>query len=192
MAIFDGFPKEEIQEPRVEPPVEYVPEESVFEAWWRTYTKFTTDRIYTREEFFDEVGSQFRAVPYRERKSRAGPAVPGIPKVPRPGLPITPASALAPDTGDLFMERLQQGLMAKFRPESRESTMYRTMREAERKEGAKKDYKVRPMSKEAFLKDLEAQVSSVQWKEKKSVHKATIARPGLRQNLQRELKDGNY
>ena len=70
--------------------------------------------------------------------------------------------------------------------------MYRAMREAERKEGQVKDYKVRSMSPEAFLSDLRDQISSVQWKEPKSSHKATLARPGLRQNLQKELDDGPY
>lgn len=183
--------------PPQEPQVEEIPE-SVFDSWWRSYSKFSTERIYSRDEFFDEVGSQFRAVPFRDRASRAGPStgiprVPGSPRIPKaPSLPITPPNINVPDTGDSFLERVEQGLMAKFRPESRESTMYRTMREAERKEGAKKDFKVRPMSKDDFLNDLQNQISSVPWKEKRSVHKATISRPGIRKKYQEELKDESF
>lgn len=179
--------------PPQEPVVEEIPE-SVFDSWWRSYSKFAGERIYSRDEFFDEVGSQFRAVPFRDRKSRAGPGGPRIPRGPpaSPALPVTPLNMNAPDIGDVFMEKLEQGLMAKFRPESRESTMYRTMREAERKEGMKQDFKVRPMSKDDFLRDLQNQISSVQWKEKRSVHKATIARPGIRKKYQEELKDESF
>lgn len=179
-----------VEGPPVEGPPQEEIQESVFDSWWRTYSKFSTERIYSRDEFFDEVGSQFRAVPYRDRKSRAGLGAPRIPKA--PSMPVTPQNMNVPDLGDMFMEKLEQGLMAKFRPESRESTMYRTMREAERKEGEKKDFKVRPMSKDDFLRDLQNQISSVQWKEKRSVHKATIARPGIRKKYQEELKDESF
>lgn len=173
--------------PPVEGPPQEEVQESVFDAWWRTYNKFSTERIYSRDEFLDEISMQFRGVPYRDRKSRAGLGAPRIPKA--PSLPVTPPNLNVPDISDLFMEKLEQGLMAKFLPESRESTMYRTMREAERKEGMKQDFKVRPMSKDDFLRDLQNQISSVQWKEKRSVHKATIARPGIRKMYQEELKN---
>lgn len=182
-----------VEGPPQEPHVEEVPE-SVFDSWWRSYSKYGGERIYSRDEFFDEVGSQFRAVPHRDRKSRAGLGGPRIPKAPgpSPALPVVPQNLNVPDLGDMFMEKLEQGLMAKFRPESRESTMYRTMREAERKEGEKKVFKVRPMSKDDFLRDLQNQISSVQWKEKRSVHKATLNRPGIRKKYQEELKDESF
>lgn len=193
MAENDGPEGPPVEGPPQEPVQEEIPE-SIFDSWWRTYSKFSTDRIYSRDEFFDEIGSQFRAVAYRDRKSRAGQGPPRIPKAPSPipSLPVTPPNMNVPDITDIFMEKLEQGLMAKFRPESRESTMYRTMREAERKEGMKQDFKVRPMSKDDFLRDLQNQISSVQWKEKRSVHKATIARPGIRKKYQEELKDESF
>jgi len=182
-----------VEGPPQEPVVEEVPD-SVFDSWWRSYSKFAAERIYSRDEFFDEVASQFRGVPFNERKSRAGQGPPRIPKAPSPvlALPVTPLNMNVPDISDIFMEKLEQGLMAKFLPESRESTMYRTMREAERKEGMKQDFKVRPMSKEDFLRDLQNQISSVQWKEKRSVHKATISRPGIRKKYQVDLKNESF
>jgi len=185
MAIIEGLPQEEQQEPQVEE----IPE-GTWDAWFRSYQKFTAERIYTRDEFFDEISYQFRGVPYRPRPSRAGqgrgfgtgPAIPSLPTIPN----------IAPDVSDTFMERLEQGLMAKFMPESRALTMYRAKREAERREGAVKEYNVRTMSKEDFLEDLSNQIASVPWKEKKAVHKSAISRPGLRSELQRELRDGSY
>lgn len=185
MAIIEGLPQEEAQEPQVEE----IPE-GTWDAWYRSYQKFTSERVYTRDEFFDEISYQFRGVPYRPRPSRAGlgripgagPAIPGVPAFPN----------IAPDTSDTFMERIEQGLIAKFRPEARQETTYRAKREMERREGQVKDYHVRAMSKEDFLEDLSNQIASVPWKEKNSVHKSAISRPGLRSELQRELKDGSY
>lgn len=176
--------------PPVEGPSQEEIPEDIFDSWWRTYSKYSTERIYSRDEFFDEVASQFGWVPYRERKSRAGTGPARIPKA--PSLPVTPENMNVPDFGEKFMEKLEQGLMAKFRPESRESTMYRTMREAERKEGLIKDFKIQPTSKEDFLRDLQDKISSVEWKEKKNVHKATITRPGIRKKYQEELRDGPF
>jgi len=192
--------KEQIQEPTVEPQVEPravegrpeagMPDEGVLDSWYRTYQKYTAQRIYTVDEFFDEISYQFRGVPYRPRATRAGQ---GSGRIPGPSLPMPPAFPnIAPEPSETFMEKLEQGLMAKFRPEDRSSTMYRAMREAERKEGQVKDFKVKTMSPDQFLSDLKDQISSVQWKEPKSSHKATLARPGLRNNLQQELDNGTY
>lgn len=181
------------QEPTVEPIVEPYVEQmdpGVLSSWYRSWQKFTQERIYTEDEFFDEISYQFRGVPYRPRASRAGQ---GSGRIPGPFLPVPPQFPnIAPQPSENFLEQLEQGLMAKFRPEDRSSTMYRAMREAERKEGQVKDFKVRTMTPEAFLSDLRDQISSVQWKEPKSSHKATLARPGLNKNLQRELDNGSY
>lgn len=196
MAENKETPQEPIIEPDVEPrTVEGRPEmepldPGILSSWYRSFQKFTQERIYTEDEFFDEISYQFRGVPYRPRASRAGQ---GSGRISGPPLPVPPAFPnIAPKPSESFMEQLEQGLMAKFRPEDRASTMYRTMREAERKEGQVKDYKVKSMSPEAFLEDLKNQISSVQWKEPKASHKATLARPGLRQNLQKELDNGSY
>jgi hypothetical protein len=86
------------------------------------------------------------------------------------------------------MEDVEQYLISKFRPEAQEDTVYRTMREAERRAAMKQEYKVKPMSKDAFLRDLRDQIESVPWKEKSSNHKATVrSRPGISRMYQEEL-----
>ena len=102
------------EEPIIEPQVEPTPEldEGILDSWYRSFQNYTQERIYTRDEFFDEISYQFRGVPYRPRASRAGQ---GSGRIPGPTLPTLPTFPnIAPEPSDTFMEKLEQGLMAKF------------------------------------------------------------------------------
>jgi hypothetical protein len=144
----------------------------------------------SRDQFFREVRSRFSSIPWEPRASRAS----GIPRAPRPtGAPQTQPIPIGQpgafnDQERPFMEALQQNLMAKFRPEARQSTMYRTKREAERREKEVKDFTPVPMSKADFLADLEDKIGSVQWRAKNPDHSPKIAnRPGVSKLYQEEL-----
>lgn len=144
----------------------------------------------SRDQFFREVRSRFSSIPWQERASRAS----GIPRAPRPaGAPQAPSIPIGQpgafnDQERPFMEALQQGLMAKFAPEARQSTMYRTKREAERREKQVKEFTPVPMSKASFLADLEDKIGSVQWRAKNPDHGPKVAnRPGISKKYQEEL-----
>jgi hypothetical protein len=145
----------------------------------------------SRDEFFREVRSRFSSIPWEPRASRATGA-PRAPRGPAGGPGATgPSGSPAPAPGPVepnFMEALQQGLMAKYAPEARQSTMYRTKREAERREKQVKDFTPVPMSKADFLKDLEDKIDSVQWRPKNPDHGPKVAnRPGISKKYQEEL-----
>lgn len=144
----------------------------------------------SRDQFFREVRSRFSSIPWEPRASRAT----GAPRAPRPlGVNQSPSIPLGQpgafnDQEKPFMEALQQGLMAKYAPEARHETMYRTKREAERREKQVKDFTPVPMSKADFLNDLEAKIDSVQWRPKNPDHSPKVAnRPGISKQYQEEL-----
>jgi hypothetical protein len=147
----------------------------------------------SRDQFFNEVRGRFSSIPWQARASRAS----GIPRAPgatgatgspqAPSIPIGQPGAFN-DQERPFMEALQQGLMAKYAPEARQQTMYRTKREAERREKQVKEFTPVPMSKASFLQDLEDKIGSVQWRAKNPNHAPKVAnRPGISKKLQEEL-----
>lgn len=92
-----------------------------------------------------------------------------------------------------YMEDVEQRLISKFQPEELRDTVYRTKREKERKEGQKKEFTPRAMSKEDFLNDLRNRIDSVPWREKNPNHAAKVAaRPGIRNKYQQEIDHGSF
>jgi len=198
-------------EERQEPVIEGNPES---EAWLNTISKYAGDYFFpaqvedppslvsdntirapgwlggsqvsviSRERFFSEVRSRFSSIPWTDRASRAKEIARAAPRqTDSQGAPIPFNEPQTP-----FMESLQQGLMAKFRPEARQSTMFRTRREAERRERQVKEFRPIPMTKAEMLADLENKIGSVQWRAKNPDHGPKVAnRPGISRKYQEEL-----
>lgn len=199
-------------EPNVEPIVEPSPESD--ESRWTVISKYAGDYMFpaqvedppsrvtdswftapswlggsqvsaiSRERFFSEVRSKFSSIPWTTRATRAKEIARAQPKAfDTQGAPIPFNEQQSP-----FMEALQQGLMAKFRPESRLDTMYRVKRETERREKQVKEFKPIPMTKAEMLADLENKISDVQWRPKNPDHSPKVAnRPGISKKYQEEL-----
>jgi hypothetical protein len=138
-----------------------------------------------REEFFREVRSYFASIQPRPRASRAGQRQgPTYEDRTRPDIPFN-------DQERPYIEEIEKGLILKFRGPEFRDTVYRTKREAERKEDMKKNEgPVGVMTKEQVLKDIADRIGSVQWRPKNDSHKAIVAsRPGVSKKYQRELED---
>ena len=197
-------------EPIVEPQVEGKPEAP---AWFYTISKYAGDIFFppeietpaepgiitapggspitgiNKQQFFNEVRAYFRGVPWTPRASRAGFG--GSRSSPQPTYPTTPTGqniAVTPPESP-YMERVEQLLIAKFKPEARTGTTYQQKREAERREGQKKEFTPRVLSKDDFLKDLSDRIESVNWRPANPKHTAKISRPGVSRQFQRELED---
>lgn len=139
-----------------------------------------------RSQFFDQVRGYFstiRAGPRASRvRERQGPTYTG-------GSPDIAFN----DQDRPFLEKLEEGLILKFRGPEFQGTVYRTKREAERKQDQKREGPVGVMSKEEMLRDLADKIDSVQWRPKSNNHKAIVAaRPGISHKHQKELEDESY
>jgi hypothetical protein len=146
-------------------------------------SRYNQDGIL-REEFFREVRSYFSSIQPRPRPSRAGQRQ--GPTYTAPGHPEIPFN----DQERPFLEEIEKGLILKFRGPEFRDTVYRTKREAERKEDMKQAGPVGVMSKDEVLKDIADRIGSVQWRPKNDSHKAIVAsRPGISKQYQRELDD---
>jgi hypothetical protein len=146
-------------------------------------SRYNRDGIL-REDFFREVRSYFssiRPIPRASRvRERQGQTyeLRGHPEIP------------FNDQERPFLEEIENGLILKFRGPEFRDTVYRTKREAERKEDMKQAGPVGVMSKDEVLKDIADRIGSVQWRPKNESHKAIVsARPGISKQYQRELDD---
>jgi hypothetical protein len=187
-------------EPTVEPLVEENPEK---DAFYYAISKFAGDYLFPaeqqttgplsrfnrdalqREDFFREVKSYFAAIRPIPRPSRAGQHRQGPTYEDRlhPEIPFN-------DQDRPYLEEVEKGLILKFRGPEFTGTVYRTAREAERREGMKKEGPIGVMSKEEVLRDIANQIGTIQWRPKNESHKAIItSRPGIRKEYQRELED---
>jgi hypothetical protein len=188
-------------EEQIEPRVEESPEK---DAFYYAISKYagdilfpaeheTSDRLplsrynqegILRDEFFREVRGYFSSIRPIPRASRAGN---------RQGPTYTDLGAQnipfnAPR--EQYLENLEEGLILKFRGPDFRGTVYRTKREAERKEDMKKVSPVGIMSRDEMLRDIANQIGNVQWRPKNDNHKAIISsRPGIRKEYQRELEN---
>jgi hypothetical protein len=189
------------EEEQIEPQIEESPER---DALYYSISKYAGDILFPaeiepsdklplsrynqegilREEFFREVRSYFAGIRPMPRPSRAGQRQgPTYQDRGRPEIPFN-------EQERPFLEELEKGLILKFRGPEFRDTVYRTKREAERKEGMKQAGPVGVMSKEEVLKDIADRIGSVQWRPKNESHKAIVSsRPGISKEYQRELED---
>jgi hypothetical protein len=189
-------------EEKQEPQVEETPEKDSF---YYSISKYAGDYLFPAEfeptdklplsrynqegilkdQFFREVRSYFASIQPRPRASRVGQRQgPTYEDRTRPDIPFN-------EQERPYIEELEKGLILKFAGPEFRDTVYRTKREAERKEDMKKNEgPVGVMTKEQVLKDIADRIGSVQWRPKNDSHKAIVAsRPGVSKKYQRELED---
>lgn len=184
-----------------EPQVEVSPEQ---DAFYYTISKYAGDLLFPaeyeptdklplsrynqeglqREEFFREVRGYFAGIRPTPRPSRAGQRQ--GPTYTAPNHPEIPYN----DQDRPYLEDIEKGLILKFRGPEFRDTVYRTKREAERKEDMKQAGPIGVMTKDEVLKDIADRIGSVQWRPKNESHKAIVSsRPGISKKYQRELDD---
>lgn len=170
------------------PPVVSEPPPMVIQSWISIPSWLGGGQVpaITRERFFSEVRDKFSHIPWTSRASRAR-------EIAIDNRRIEAMEGTTPADRTPYMEDVEQRLISKFRGEDLRDTVYRTKREKERKDGQKKEFTPRVLSKEQFLEDLENRISSVQWREKNPNHGAKVgARPGIRKQFQQEIDHESY